>query len=112
MITEEQTIWYPGIYGGRTDGEYTKLVADVSLAELTDLVQKRAQEDGEWAIAKGFVGDHEDNMRRMMEFVSDEKNIQQCVGHILKEEMEGKRTVDFVCRDLANASKYARGSRA
>jgi hypothetical protein len=75
-------------------------------------VQKRAQEDGEWAIANGHVGDNEDNMRKMMAFVSDEKNIRQCVGIFIKEDLEGKRTVDFVCRDLANASKYARGSRA
>ena len=109
-ITEEQTIWFPGIYGGRTDGEYTKRVADVSLAELTELVKKRAQEDGQWAIDNGHVGDNEASMRKMMAFVSDEKNIQQCVGHILKEGSEEISTVDFVCRDLANASKYAHGT--
>lgn len=109
-ITEEQTIWFPGIYSGRSDGEYTKLVADVSLDELIELVQRRAQEDGQWTIDNGFVGKNEDNMRKMMAFVSDEKNIRQCVGYILEEEQESKRTVDYVCRDLANASKYAHGS--
>jgi hypothetical protein len=111
-ITEETTIWFPGIYAGRTDSEYTKLVADVSLVELTELVQKRAQEDGEWTIDNGYVGNNESNMRQMMDFVSNENNIQQCVGHILKEGLEGVRTVDWVCRDLANASKYFHASPA
>lgn len=109
-ITEEQTIWFPGIYAGRTDSEYTKLIADVSTTELIELVQKRAHEDGWWAIDNGFVGDNEDSMRKMMEFVSDEKNIRQCLDHILKSGAEEERTVDWVCRDLANASKWAHGT--
>jgi hypothetical protein len=109
-ITEEQTIWFPGIYAGRTDGDYTKRIADVSLVELTELVKKRAQEDGQWTIDNGFVGNNESNMRQMMAFVSDDKNIQQCVGHIVKAGAEEDHTVDWVCRDLANASKYAHGS--
>jgi len=105
-IVEEEVIWYPGIYGGRRiDTSYTQTIADVSLAELTELVQKRAQEDGQWSIDNGLVGDNEDKMRRAMEFVSNPMNIQQCVSHILKEEAETERTVDWVCRDLANASK-------
>lgn len=111
-ITEDQTIWYPGIYSGRTDSDYTKLVADVSLVELTELVQKRAQEDGEWIINNGYVGDNESNMRKMMDFVSNETNIQQCLGHILKEGAEDSRTVDWVCLELANASKYFHASPA
>lgn len=106
-IVEEQIIWFPGIYGGRTDDEYTQLVADLPLNELTELVQKRAKEDGEWAIENGRVGDNEEKMRYMMEFVSKETNVQQCVDHILKEGLEAQRTVDWVCRDLANASKWA-----
>lgn len=112
-ITEERVIWYPGIYGGRTEGPYGQKVADVSLVELTKLVQDRAKEDGEWLIANGHVGENnenEDAMRAMMAFVSKEENIQQCVSHILKEEMETVRTVDFVCRELANASKWAHGT--
>ena len=111
-IKENQTIWYPDVYAGRTDGDYGKLIADVSLAELTELVQKRAQEDGQWVIDNGFVGNNEANMRKMMEFVSDEKNIRQCADHIVKAGAEESHTVDWVCRDLANASKYAHGSRA
>jgi hypothetical protein len=108
-IKEEDTIWYPVMYGGR-EGAYAQKVADVSLVELTELVQKRAQEDGEWAIASGHVGNNEDVMRRMMAWVSDPINIQQCVSYILKEEAEAERTVDFVCRDLANASKNIMGT--
>lgn len=105
MTTEAELIWYPGIYDGRTDGGYGQFVADISLDEIVKLVQKRATEDGEWAIANGFVGDNEDKMRRMMEFVSDRTNIQQCTAWIYKDGEEYDRTIDFVCRDLANASK-------
>lgn len=105
-ITEDQTIWFPGIYNGR-EGDYVRTISVVSLNELTKLVQQRAKEDGEWAIENGFVGDNEDKMRKMMAFVSDPVHIQQCVGHILKAGNEGQTTVDWVCRDLANASKWA-----
>lgn len=106
-IVQQETIWFPGIYGGRTDSEYTMIVADSSLTEIIDLVQKRAKEDGEWAIENGFVGENEDKMRRMMAWVSEPRNIKQCVEHIWVDEMQEKRTVDFVCRDLANASKWS-----
>lgn len=109
-IEEQEIIWYPGIYGGRTDAEYTQIATHLNFEDLVELVQKRAQEDGQWAIDNGFVGDNEDNMRRMMAFVSDEKNIRQAIEYILKEGTEEERTVDFVCRDLANGSKYAHGS--
>lgn len=109
-ITEEQTIWYPGIYHGRTDGDYAKTVDEfinvLGMDSLIELVQQRARDDGEWAIENGHVGDNEDKMRRFMAFVSDEKNIRQCVAHIQKEEMSLERTADWVCRDLANASKW------
>lgn len=114
-IKKEEIIWFPGIYRGRTEGEWIKPVSDFliykgaigALVIIEELVALRAKEDGEWAIENGLVGDNEDKMRRMMAFVSDEKNIQQCVEHILKEGMEMERTLDFVCRDLANASKWA-----
>lgn len=111
-ITEEQIIWFPGIYGGRTDPDYTQKVADLAETTLISLVQRRAKEDGEWAIKGGHVGDNEDNMRKMMEFVSDEINIKQARTHALKEAEEGgaERTVDWICRDLANASKFAHGT--
>lgn len=109
-LTQEQTIWYPGIYDGR-QGDYAKIVAEVPEKELIQLVQTRAQEDGEWAIENDFVGDNENVMRKMMEWVSNPENIRQCVEHVHKEEMENVRTVDWVCRDLANASKWIGGSR-
>jgi hypothetical protein len=43
-------------------------------------------------------------MRKMMEWVSREKNIRQCV------EANPDETVDWICRDLANASKWLHGS--
>lgn len=115
VLTKEQNIWFPDAYIGRTEGEWIKPVsiflhdkgAIGALVLLEVLVAQRAKEDGEWAIENGLVGDHEDKMRRMMEFVSDPKNIQQCVEHILNEGTEMDRTVDWVCRDLANASKWA-----
>lgn len=105
-IQEHETIWFPGIYGGRTTEEYTIPLSSVSITRLIELVQLRAAEDGEWAIANGFVGDNEPKMRRMMAFVSDEKNIRQCLAHIDKEGKTAERTVDWVCRELANASKW------
>lgn len=107
-VQEHETIWYPDIYGGRTTDEYTQIAAYLPFEELVRLVQKRAEEDGEFCIANGFVGpnnESEPKMRRMMEFVSKETNIRQCLDHIHREGLEHERTVDFVCRDLANASK-------
>jgi len=106
-ITEETTIWFPGTYGGRMDASYIQIATHLNFDNLVQLVQTRATEDGEWAISNGFVGDNEDKMRRMMAFVSDEKHIRQCVEHIHKENLDHVRTVDFVCRDLANASKWS-----
>jgi hypothetical protein len=102
-LVEEQIIWFPGIYSGR-EGAYAKPIADVSTELLVDLVQKRAKEDGEWAIENGHVGGNEPLMREMMKWVSDPKNITQCA------DANPDETVDWVCRDLANGSKWiARG---
>lgn len=104
-ITEEQNIWFPGIYGGR-EGDYAKLVADIPEDHVVELVQQRAKEDGEWAIKTDRVGDDEDKMRKMMAWVSDEKNIRQCL------KANPDETVDWVCRDLANATKWLGGGNA
>lgn len=109
-ITPETNLWFPGIYNER-EGAYAQKVADVPFSEIERLVQQRAKEDGEWSIAQGHVGDNEDVMRKMMEWVSRPDNIQQCVDSIFQEDMEHERTVDFVCRDLANGSKWVGGSR-
>lgn len=106
-IAKEQIIWFPDTYSGRTDEEYTQIAMHLNFADLVVLVQKRAQEDGEWAITNGFAGDNEDKMRSMMAFVSNEEFIRQCVDHIHKEGLDHVRTVDWICRDLANASKWA-----
>ena len=105
-ITEEQTIWFPGIYAGRTDAEYTQLAAQVPMPELIALVARRVKEDGEWTIANGFAAKNEAKMRRMMEFTAKPTNIQQCVEHIFAEGRDEEATVDWACRDLANASKW------
>jgi hypothetical protein len=115
MITEAQTIWFPGIYHGRSEHDWTQPVSEVEIDDIIKRVQVRAREDGEWSIENGFVGPDNENepiMRRMMEWVADEKNIRQCIAHIYKERLEKERTIDFVCRDLANGSKWARGASA
>jgi hypothetical protein len=103
-ITAETTIWFPGIYNGR-EGDYALISSDIPEAKLIELVQQRAHEDGEWAIQNDFVGDNEDIMRKMMAWVSDPKNIKQCM------EANPNETVDWICRDLANGSKWIGGSR-
>ena len=105
-ITEDQTIWFPGIYNGR-EGDYAEIVDTLPRERVVELVQTRAKEDGEWAIDNGFVGDNEDKMRTMMAFVSDETNILQCIDY----GNNSHETVDWICRDLANASKWVHGSR-
>lgn len=109
-ITEEQTIWFPGIYVGRTTTEWVQQVMDITLEVLTERVQRRAREDGEWAITNGFVGDNEANMRQMMAWVSDEKNIEQIFTRITEGHEPSDTTVDWVCRDLANGSRWVHGS--
>lgn len=100
--TEDQTIWFPGIYTGR-QGVYARKTSEFSLDEIVKLVQMRAQEDGEWAIKNGFVGNNEDKMRKMMAWVSNEDNIRQCL------EANPHETIDWICRDLANGSKWVGG---
>lgn len=104
-IKNEEIIWFPGVYSGR-EGVYAKTANSFPREELIELVQQRAKEDGEWAIENGFVGDNEDKMRKMMEFVSNEKHIIQCLEYA----NNAFETVDWICRDLANASKWAHGS--
>jgi hypothetical protein len=102
-IENHQTIWFPGIYHGR-EGDYAKPASKFSEEEVVALVQKRADEDGNFAIDNGFVGDNAEAMRKMMEWVSREDNIRQC---LLANPGE---TVDWICRDLANASKWIHGT--
>lgn len=113
-ITEDMTLWFPGIYNGR-QGVYAKTVGELSDEDTITLVRHRVQEDGEWAIENGHVGENNENeplMRKMMEWASDPTNIAQCLEHIYKEENAHIRTVDWVCRDMANASKWLGGGGA
>lgn len=105
MITNETNIWFPGTYHGRT-GEYNQLASLLSQEELVRLVQTRVQEDGQWCIDNDFVGDNEDVMRAMMKWASTESNITQC----LSSNLVSGPTVDWICRDLANAAKWIGGS--
>lgn len=117
---KEQNIWYPWIYEGR-QGDYAKKITEVDIDQIVELVQKRVEEDGESSISNGLVGEnkeHEPVMRKLMSWASNETNIRQCVRHLLDEAkaLEANsdyepRTVDFVCRDLANAAKWIGGSR-
>lgn len=108
-IVAEQTIWYPGPdYAGRS-GDYAKQVRDVPEDQVVELVQKRAKEDGEWAIENDCVGGRPEFMRKMMAWVSDEKNIRQCIEWICKEKIGVDITVDWVCRHLADATKGIAG---
>lgn len=106
-MEESQTIWFPGIYHGRSEPEWKELVRNLSLEIVIERVQRRAQEDGEWAIDNGHVGSNEDKMRRMMTWVSLESNIQQAYVYIQDREPDVDRDVDYICRDLANGSKWA-----
>lgn len=109
IMAAQETMWYPGLdYRGREhDPEYAQTVDHAPLTKITELVKKRAEEDGEWIIAQNLVGENADKMRRMVAWASKDTHIQQCVGHILKEEMESVRTVDWVCYDLGKASRFA-----
>lgn len=103
-IQPNENMWYPGLdYEGRYE-DYADKVDDLSLNRVVELVQKRAKEDGEWAIEHGLVDDSEEKMRAMMAWVSDSNNIIQCLSHIRKESMGNERTVEWVCRDLATAT--------
>jgi hypothetical protein len=102
-----ETIWYPGPdYIGRQDELHQRHVSQVSEETLVDLVQLRAVEDGEWAIENGLVGDNDELMRRMMEWVGMKTNIIQCK----QANLDMNPTVDMICRELADVSKsIARG---
>jgi hypothetical protein len=110
-ITEDTIIWFPGIYKGREE-DYAKTVGEFLDSQVIELVGRRVQEDGEWAIANGHVGDNELKMRQMMAWAGDPVNIKQALEHIRKEENAHIRTVDWLCRDLANASKWLGGGNA
>jgi hypothetical protein len=109
-IVAEKTIWFPGFFYNGREGDYAKPVVELSDEKIVELVQKRAEEDGTWAIENGHVGQNENIMRKMMAWVSKRENIIQALEHIHAENMHTERTVDWLCRELANASKRIGGS--
>lgn len=113
-ITEDMTIWFPGTYNGRK-GYYAKTIAEMPENRIIGLVQKRAREDAQWAIDNGHVGENNENepeMRAMEEWVSRRGNIVQALEHIDKDGLQTERTVDWLCRDMANAAKWIAGGNA
>jgi len=94
-------IFTPGIYHG-TPEYNAKQVVDLSLAEVTPLVRLRAMEDGMFCIVNDLVGDDVDKMIGMILSVCDSERITRCYRAASQEE----RTLDFMCRDLANGSKW------
>lgn len=114
QINGDMTIWYPEVYNGRK-GYYAKPIAELPENRIITLVQKRAREDAQWAIDNGHVGENNENeaeMRAMEEWVARRDNIHQALEHIYKDGLQTERTVDWLCRDLANASKWIAGGNA
>lgn len=104
-IVEHQTLWYPGIYVPRTDGDWDKAASSLPFARVVELIQTRASQDGEWTLENEKVGGNEEKMRKMMAWVSRKDNIRQCIDA----NFEKGVTVDWVARELAYASKMVGG---
>ena len=116
-IRKEQLIWFPiqEAYEPREEPEYAQNIAGLTLDQVVELVTKRVNEDGQFSIDNDMVGENresEPKLRVMMEFACDRKNIEQCIDYIYKEQTEGEKTVDFVCREMGNASKWAAAVKA
>lgn len=108
-LTEQQiaslsalNIFTIGVYDGRTEDPYSLIAGQLPLERVIEIVKKRAEKDGQWCIDNDLVGDNEDKMRKMIAFTCDPKMVEQAVKH----PSNAGATVDFVCRDLANASKW------
>lgn len=98
-------IFTPGIYHGKQAAPWQQLCLDVDVINLIELVRDRAEKDGQWCIDMGLVGDNEDKMRRMMEYVKSRHNIIRNLNY--QKENGQNETIDFLCRDLANGSRWA-----
>jgi hypothetical protein len=101
-----KNIFTIGIYHGVEFAGYNDLVKNTPIETIINLVQERALKDGQWCIEMDLVGDNEDVMRKMMAYVTDEENIRRNVQYQLDEDTGV--TVDFVCRDLSNGSRWAK----
>lgn len=98
-------IFTPGIYHGRQEAPWQQKCLDVDTFSLIELVRTRAERDGQWCIDMGLVGNNEDKMRKMMEYVKSLHNITRNLNY--QKENGQNETIDFLCRDLANGSKWA-----
>lgn len=95
-------IFTPGVYHGLQDERvYSRLAADVSLVEASTLARIRAMRDGLFCIDNDLVGDDAFKMTEMIGFICDQENITRFYAVACRE----KRTIDFLCRDLANSSR-------
>ena len=99
-------IFTPGIYHGLQDEPFTTRVTSMEVKKVIQIVQMRAHEDGQWCIDMDLVGDNQDKMLRMIDFVSDPTHIVDALEHYIRES-RNDLTIDYLCRDLANSSKWA-----
>lgn len=101
-----RNVFTPMDYHGSADPEYHRPHREFPEEAAVVMIQKRAEQDGQWAIDNAIVGPNENKMRVMMEFVKDQKMIRQALGH--RHNLE--QSLDFVCRDLALAAKVMANS--
>jgi hypothetical protein len=108
-IIPEQNMWFPGpdaFYQGR-EGDYAKSAIKFNRPDLVQLVKQRVEADTEWVLENHRYGEHEDIMHKMAVWASREQNIVQCFNS----NAGNNPTVDWICRELANAAKkIAEGS--
>lgn len=100
-----QNVFTTGIYHGINEEPWTLPIEDLPLPQLVQVIQLRADADGNWCIDNELVGDNENKMRAMIHYVSNEDNIKSAAAWYINNEPH--RTIDYVIRDIANTSKYA-----
>jgi len=101
-----KNIFTIGIYHGVEYAGYNALVKDTPIETIINLVQERALKDAQWCVDMDLVGDNEDVMRKMEAYVTDVDNIKRNYAYQINNETGV--TVDFMCRDLANGSRWAK----
>lgn len=102
-----ENIFTHGVYHGRSDRDGTVKIFDILLDEACFLVAKRADEDGLWCIQNDLVGDNVEKMKRMMNYVKDPVNVARAFEY-LRRENRTDADINFLARDLANGSKWAK----
>lgn len=102
-MSSRENIFTLGIYRGRKD--YDIYAGSMPMERIVEIVQQRAEEDGEWCIKNNLIGNNEPKMRRMMSYVSNPSNIKRCIKYTSM--AHPLLSIDFICRDLANTSRLA-----